>query len=221
MVRHLEHVGVDHPPGARREQEESAFRALLDVAGQQEGPPAEDDTKHERAVVVARRLAVRPEHLDPRAADLERIARAHVAHRDAGRRESAAHLVEAAVPPGREQRAPDAHAREDGAESARMIDVAVARDHIVEPRDAERPERLTDDALADVEPFGEERAPLLEPERRVEAGPPSRVDEHRLAGREPHERRVALADVEEEHVELPVARGPRRGRRDDPDRRER
>ncbi len=221
VVRHLEHVGVDRPPGARREREEPALGALLDVAGQQEGPPAEDDAKHERAVVVARLLAVRPEHLDPRAADLERVARAHVAHRDAGRREATAKLVETPVAPGHEQRAPDAHAREDGAESARVVDVAVARDYVVEPRDAERPERLADDTLADVEPFGEERTPLLEPERRVETRTPARVDEHRLARRKPHERRVALADVEEEDMKPPVARGPGRGRREDPDRRER
>ena len=82
MVRHLEHVGPQRPPRALGRGHERALGGRLDVAGEQDRPLAVDDAQHERAVVAGEGGVAGPDDLDPRAADLEHVARARLGHRD-------------------------------------------------------------------------------------------------------------------------------------------
>jgi hypothetical protein len=214
VVGNLEDVGLERAPRTRRVRQQRPLAPRFDVAGKDERPLAVDDAEHERVVVAAHALLAGPEHLDARPADREGVAGARFGHGNAGGGQRGAKRRIVAVRTGADDRPANAHPREDGVEAADVVRVAVARDDVVEPRDAERPERLADDALADVEPLREERNALLPAKGLVETRAPSRVDEHRLAAREAHERRVALPHVEEDHVE-PSVRCRTLGRRDE------
>jgi hypothetical protein len=214
VVRDLEDVGADGPPFRRGLREQAQLAALLEVAREEYASATVRHAQRDRPVVGRAAGGVRPEHRDRRAADLERVARAHVGRRNARGRELLAKSFAVRVRSGVDESPAHVHPPKDCLEAADVIDVPVARDDVVEPADAERPERLAYHALADVETLGHERHAVLHGQRRVETRPAAGVDEHRLPVRESHERRVTLTHVEKHHMQQPVG-GRSRDRCDD------
>ena len=178
VVRHLHQLGVDR----RVLVQQHLLRRLLGLSAEQHRVLTVVQHDHQRVVV---RVGVRPrpapvgrQHVQTEIADREGVPGARVSHRHVlvGDRDVEIGLDRRCVGATRLEHQTDRHSAQHGRQPDDVVGVGMRGHHDVQALDAQGREVRRDLLLV---------------------GPA--VDEHVHAARRRHERRVALADVEEPH----------------------
>ncbi len=169
-----------------------------DVARQDDRYVAPDDLEHDR-VVVADVLTLpvgegRMPQQNLHAIDCDQVVRLNIRP---GGADSLGGALEGTKSLVRRNRNPFPHVggpefSQDRVRATDVIDIAVRERDRIEPADAAVPEHGRDDSIADIERGG--------------AGQAAGIDEQRRAIRKPHERGIALPDIDEGDVQTAVAR---------------